>query len=179
MSPILVLVILLSYFGVLIIISVVTSKGATSDAFFTANRQSPWYLVAYGMIGASLSGVTFISVPATVGSVAFSYFQVVLGYVLGYWVIITVLLPLYYKLNLISIYSYLEQRFGGVAYKTGSFFFVLSRSVGSSLRLFLAASVLQLFLFDAWNVPFAATVAITIFFIWIYFFSYCYFLLPC
>ncbi len=171
MSPILVLVILLAYFAVLIIISVVTSKGATSDTFFTANRQSPWYLVAYGMIGASLSGVTFISVPATVGSTAFSYFQVVLGYVLGYWVIIAVLLPLYYRLNLISIYSYLEQRFGGISYKTGSFFFMLSRSVGSSLRLFLAASVLQLFLFNAWNVPFAATVAITIFFIWIYTFK--------
>lgn len=171
MSPILVLTILLSYFAVLIAISIITSKGATSDTFFTANRQSPWYLVAYGMIGASISGVTFISVPATVGTAAFSYFQVVLGYVLGYWVIIGILLPLYYKLNLVSIYSYLDQRFGVVSYKTGSFFFMLSRSVGSSLRLFLAASVLQLFLFDAWDIPFVATVAITIFFIWVYTFK--------
>lgn len=171
MSPILVLTILLSYFAILILISVFTSKGATSDTFFTANRQSPWFLVAYGMIGASLSGVTFISVPASVGNTSFSYFQVVLGYVLGYWVIIGILMPLYYKLNLISIYTYLEQRFDRISYKTGSFFFLLSRSMGSSLRLYLAASVLQLFLFDAWNVPFFATVAITIFFIWIYTFK--------
>ena len=168
MSPILVLFILISYFAVLIAISVFTSKGATSDTFFTANRQSPWYLVAYGMIGASLSGVTFISVPANVGNTAFSYFQVVLGYVFGYWVIIGVLMPLYYKLNLISIYSYLEERFDRISYKTGSFFFLLSRSMGSSLRLFLAASVLQIFLFDAWGIPFFVTVVITIFFIWIY-----------
>ncbi len=171
MSPSLVLFILLSYFAVLIAISVVTSKGATSDTFFTANRQSPWYLVAYGMIGASLSGVTFISVPANVGNTAFSYFQVVLGYVLGYWVIIGILMPLYYKLNLISIYSYLEDRFDRISYKTGSFFFLLSRSMGSSLRLFLAASVLQIFLFDAWDIPFVVTVVITIFFIWIYTFK--------
>lgn len=171
MSPSLVLFILLAYFAILIAISVVTSKGATSDTFFTANRQSPWYLVAYGMIGASLSGVTFISVPANVGNTAFSYFQVVLGYVIGYWVIIGVLLPLYYRLNLISIYSYFEERFDRISYKTGSFFFLLSRSMGSSLRLFLAASVLQLFLFDAWNIPFFVTVVITIFFIWIYTFK--------
>lgn len=168
MSPTLVLIILLSYFAILITISVVTSKGATSDTFFTANRQSPWYLVAYGMIGASLSGVTFISVPANVGNTSFSYFQVVLGYLVGYWVIIAILMPLYYKLNLISIYTYLEQRFDRISYKTGSFFFLLSRSMGSSLRLFLAASVLQLFLFDAWDIPFFVTVVITIFFIWIY-----------
>ena len=166
-----VLFILLAYFAVLITISIVTSKGATSDTFFTANRQSPWYLVAYGMIGASLSGVTFISVPASVGTTAFSYFQVVLGYVLGYWAIIGVLLPLYYRLNLISIYSFFEDRFDRISYKTGSFFFLLSRSVGSSLRLFLAASVLQLFLFDAWDIPFFVTVVITIFFIWIYTFK--------
>ncbi len=171
MSPLLVLFILLSYFAILIGISVVTSKGATSDTFFTANRQSPWYLVAYGMIGASLSGVTFISVPASVGTTAFSYFQVVLGYLVGYWIIIWILLPLYYRLNLISIYSYFEERFDRISYKTGSFFFLLSRSIGSSLRLFLAASVLQLFLFDAWGVPFVVTVLITIFLIWIYTFK--------
>lgn len=168
MSPTLVLFILLGYFAVLITISIVTSKGATSDTFFTANRQSSWYLVAYGMIGASLSGVTFISVPASVGNTAFSYFQVVLGYVLGYWAIIGVLMPLYYRLNLISIYSYFEERFDRISYKTGSFFFLLSRSMGSSLRLFLAASVLQLFLFDAWGISFFVTVVITIFFIWVY-----------
>lgn len=168
MSPQLVLLILLAYFTVLIVISIITSKGATSDTFFTANRQSPWYLVAYGMIGASLSGITFISVPGSVGKTDFAYFQVVLGYVLGYWVIIKILMPLYYRLNLISIYSYFEDRFDTISYKTGSFFFLLSRTIGSSLRLYLAAAVLQIFLFDAWGVPFFATVAITIFFIWIY-----------
>src|SRR4051812_22701483 len=168
MSPILVLSILVVYFIVLIAISVVTSKGADTNTFFTANRQSPWYLVAFGMIGSSLSGVTFISVPGNVGKVGFGYFQVVLGYLVGYWVIIGVLMPLYYRLNLISIYTYLEQRFSTWSYKTGAFFFLVSRSIGSALRLFLAATVLQLFLFDSWHVPFVVTVATTILLIWIY-----------
>ncbi len=171
MSPFLVLSIIVIYFAALIIISVVTSKGATTDTFFTANRQSPWYLVAFGMIGSSLSGITFVSVPGAVGKVGFSYFQVVLGYILGYAVIMTVLMPLYYRLNLISIYTYLEQRFSTWSYKTGAFFFLISRTMGSSLRLCLSATVLQLFLFDAWNVPFYITVAITIFLIWIYTFK--------
>src|SRR3977135_447598 len=106
MTPILVLSILVIYFTALIIISVYTSKGATSDTFFTANRQSPWYVVAFGMIGSSLSGITFISVPGSVGVTGFAYFQVVLGYIIGYGVIITVLMPLYYRLNLVSIYTY-------------------------------------------------------------------------
>ncbi len=168
MTPFLVLSILIIYFAALIVISVYTSKGATSDTFFTANRQSPWYLVAFGMIGSSLSGITFVSVPGSVGKAGFAYFQVVLGYLVGYWVIITVLLPLYYRLNLVSIYTYLEQRFDRWSYKTGAFFFLLSRTAGSALRLFLSASVLQLFLFDAWHIPFFITVAITIFLIWIY-----------
>ncbi|MDZ4716466.1 MAG: sodium:solute symporter [Cytophagales bacterium] len=168
MSPYLVLSVMVIYFGVLISISWVTSKGATTDTFFTANRQSPWYLVAFGMIGASLSGITFVSVPGNVGKTNFAYFQVVLGYIIGYAVIMTVLMPLYYRLNLVSIYTYLEQRFDRWSYKTGAFFFLLSRSVGSSLRLYLSATVLQLFLFDAWNVPFYLTVVITIFLIWIY-----------
>jgi SSS family transporter len=171
MTPFLVLFILIIYFAALIIISFYTSKGATSDTFFTANRQSPWYLVAFGMIGSSLSGITFVSVPGSVGKVGFAYFQVVLGYVVGYAVIMTVLMPLYYRLNLVSIYTYLEQRFDQWSYKTGAFFFLLSRTLGSSLRLFLSASVLQLFLFDAWHVPFFITVAITIFLIWIYTFK--------
>ncbi len=171
MSPYLVLTIILIYFAALIIISVITSKGATTDTFFTANRQSPWYLVAFGMIGSSISGITFVSVPGSVGKVGFSYYQVVLGYIIGYAVIITVLMPLYYRLNLISIYTYLEQRFNTWSYKTGAFFFLLSRTMGSSLRLCLSATVLQLFLFDAWNVPFYVTVAITIFLIWVYTFK--------
>lgn len=168
MSPQLVLLILLGYFLVLIAISYVTSKGANSDTFFIANRQSPWYLVAFGMIGASLSGVTFISVPGNVGKIGFGYFQVVLGYLVGYWVIIGILMPVYYKLNLVSIYTYLEQRFDKWSYRTGAFFFMVSRSIGSALRLYLAATVLQLFLFDAWGVPFYLTVAVTIVLIWIY-----------
>lgn len=171
MSPYLVLIILVVYFIALIAISYVTSRGADTQTFFTANRQSPWYLVAFGMIGSSLSGVTFISVPGNVAKTGFGYFQVVIGYILGYWIIIGVLMPLYYRMNLISIYTYLEKRFDIWAYRTGSFFFTLSRSVGSALRLFLAATVLQLFLFDAWGVPFFVTVATTIILIWVYTFK--------
>lgn len=168
MSPTLVFSILIIYFAVLILIAWITSRGATTETFFTANRQSPWYLVAFGMIGSSLSGVTFISVPGNVGKIGFGYFQVVLGYLLGYWTIMYVLMPLYYRLNLISIYTYLDKRFDRWAYRTGSLFFMISRSVGSALRLYLAATVLQLFLFDAWGIPFFVTVATTIALIWVY-----------
>lgn len=171
MSATLVSSILVVYFLVLITISYFTSKGADSNTFFTANRQSPWYLVAFGMIGSSLSGVTFVSVPGNVGKIGFAYFQVVLGYLVGYWVIIGILMPLYYRLNVISIYTYLEQRFDTISYKTGAFFFLVSRTIGSSLRLFLAATVLQLFLFDVWHVPFWVTVATTIALIWVYTFK--------
>ncbi len=168
MSPFIVLSIIGLYFLVLILISQLTSKGATTETFFTANRQSPWYLVAFGMIGASLSGVTFISVPGNVGKTGFAYFQVVLGYVIGYWAIIGMLMPLYYRLNVVSIYTYLGQRFGFWSHKSGAFFFLVSRTIGSSLRLYLSATVLQLFLFDAWNIPFFVTVAVTILLIWVY-----------
>lgn len=168
MNPFVTLSILAAYFGVLLLISYFTGKGATNLTFFTANRQSPWYLVAYGMIGASLSGVTFISVPGEVRATAFSYFQVVLGYMVGYFVIATVLMPLYYRMNTLTIYGYLEQRFGFWAYKTGAFFFILSRVVGSSFRLFLVASVLQLAVFNAWEVPFWVSVLVTVVLIWLY-----------
>src|SRR5688572_14735960 len=171
MTPALVITVLTIYFGMLILISVLTSRGADTNTFFTGNRQSPWYLVAFGMIGSSLSGLTFISVPGNVGKIGFGYFQVVLGYLLGYWAILGVLMPLYYKLNLVSIYTYLEHRFNFWSYKTGAFFFLISRTIGSSLRLYLAATVLQLFLFDAWNVPFFVTVSTTIALIWIYIFK--------
>gem|GEM_PF-12159 len=171
MTPTLVALIMTVYFGVLIAISVITSRGADTNTFFTANRQSPWFLVAFGMLGSSLSGVTFISVPGNVAKAGFGYFQVVIGYLVGYWVIIGVLMPLYYRMNLISIYTYLEQRFSFWSYKTGAFFFLVSRTIGSSLRLYLAATVLQLFLFDAWNVPFYVTVATTIILIWVYTFK--------
>jgi len=168
MSPYIALTILVIYFAVLITISIYTSKGADTNTFFTANKQSPWFLVAFSMIGTSLSGVTFISVPGAVGVIQFSYFQVVLGYILGYIFIGTVLMPLYYRLNLISIYSYLDQRFGFWSYKTGSAFFLLSRTLGSAVRLYVAAQVLQLAMFDGLGIPFEISVMITIALIWVY-----------
>lgn len=171
MSPIAILFILLAYFSLLIGLSYFTSKGADNQSFFIGNRQSPWYLVAFGMIGTSLSGVTFISVPAWVGSSQFSYMQMVLGYLLGYAVIALVLMPLYYRLKLTSIYTYLEGRFGFWSYKTGAFYFILSRSLGAAFRLYLVATVLQLAVFDAWGVPYALTVALTILLIWVYTFK--------
>lgn len=164
----LVLIVITSYFVLLFLISWFTSRNVSKDTFFTGDRQSPWFLVAFGMIGASLSGVTFISVPGEVGNTNFFYFQVVLGYTLGYFVIAKVLLPLYYKLNLISIYAYLDQRFGFWSYKTGAFFFILSRTLGSSIRVFLVAGVLQLILFDQWGIPFWVSVLITVSLIWVY-----------
>lgn len=168
MTPSLVLFILAAYFGLMLVIAHFTSKEASNQTFFTADRKSPWYLVAFGMIGASLSGVTFISVPGEVGNSQFAYFQLVLGYILGYSVIATVLMPLYYRLNLISIYTFLEQRFGFWSYKTGAVFFLISKIVGASFRLFLAAGVLQIAVFNSWNVPFWVTVTITILLIWLY-----------
>ncbi len=168
MSPTLVLVVVGAYFLLLFVISTFTSRGADTATFFRANRQSPWYLVAFGMVGASLSGVTFISVPGWVGDTQFGYLQMVMGYLPGYLVIATVLMPLYYRLNLTSIYGYLHQRFGLATYRTGAGFFLLSRTIGSAFRLFLVANVLQIALFDAWQVPFEATVALTIFLIWLY-----------
>jgi Na+/proline symporter len=168
MNSSLILTLLLGYFLVLIIISYVTGKNDSNIDFFKAGKQSPWYLVAFGMIGASLSGVTFISVPGWVEASQFSYFQVVLGYMVGYVVVAFVLLPVYYKLNLTSIYEYLFQRFGVVSHKTGAFFFFISRVLGAAFRLYLVAIVLQQFVFSEWNVPFEITVIISILLIWIY-----------
>ncbi|NKI27768.1 sodium:solute symporter [Arenibacter sp. 6A1] len=156
------------YFLMLLAISYFTGKNDSNADFFKAGKQSPWYLVAFGMVGASLSGVTFISVPGWVEASQFSYMQVVFGYLAGYVVIAYLLLPLYYKLNVTSIYEYLEGRFGIVSYKTGAFFFFISRVLGASFRLFLVAIVLQQFVFDAWNVPFELTVTLSILLIWIY-----------
>ena len=168
MNSFLILILLLSYFVVLILISYLTSTNDSNQDFFKAGKQSPWYLVAFGMIGASLSGVTFISVPGWVEASQFSYFQVVLGYMVGYFVVAFVLLPVYYKLNLTSIYEYLFHRFGFVSHKTGAFFFFVSRILGAAFRLYLVAIVLQQFIFDEWNVPFEITVIISILLIWIY-----------
>ena len=168
MNPQLVFTVISIYFGLLFFISWLTSRKLTGDTFFTGDRNSHWFLVSFGMIGASLSGVTFISVPGEVGNSNFYYFQVVLGYTLGYLTIAKVLLPLYYRLNLVSIYTFLENRFGFWSYKTGAFFFILSRSLGSSLRLYLVASVLQLILFDALGIPFWVSVLLTVALIWLY-----------
>ncbi|GGF19451.1 sodium:solute symporter [Hymenobacter cavernae] len=168
MSPTLVLSLIAGYFTVLIIISLLTSRKATSESFFIANRNAPWYMVAFAMIGTSLSGVTFISVPGMVLGQAWSYMAVVFGYIIGYLVIGTVLMPLYYRLQLVSIYTYLEQRFGFWSYKTGAFFFLLSRAIGAAFRLFLVAGVLQFAVFDAMGVPFAVTVSVSILLIYLY-----------
>ncbi len=160
-----------SYFAVLLLISYFTGKNDTNEDFFKAGKQSPWYLVAFGMVGASLSGVTFISVPGWVDASKFSYLQVVFGYLLGYFVTAYVLLPIYYKQNVTSIYEYLDSRFGFVSYKVGAISFFVSRVLGAAFRLFLVAIVLQQFVFDAWNVPFEITVTLSILLIWIYTFK--------
>ncbi|MCH2033394.1 MAG: sodium:solute symporter [Tenacibaculum sp.] len=171
MQPLYILLLIVAYFSVLVFISYITGKSANNQTFFKANNSSPWYLVAFGMIGASLSGVTFISVPGWIEGQQMSYMQMVLGYTIGYAVIGLVLLPLYYKLNLTSIYTYLEDRFGKFSYKTGASFFLISRTVGAAFRLFLVAKVLQLILFDEYGIPFWVTVTITILLIWLYTFK--------
>ena len=163
-----ILLITIVYFVFLVIIARITGKNDSNNDFFKAGKQSPWYLVAFGMIGASLSGVTFISVPGWVQSSEFSYFQVCLGYIAGYFVVAFLLLPIYYKLNLTSIYEYLQQRFGRVSHKTGAFFFFVSRVLGAAFRMYLMAIVLQQFVFEQWNIPFEATVILSILLIWIY-----------
>ena len=168
MPTILSISILVIYFTLLIIVAHFTSKGADTNTFFTANKQSPWYLIAFGMIGTSISGVTFISVPGAVGVLNFSYFQVVVGYAIGYFVIATVLMPMYYRLNLISIYTYLEKRFGFWSYKTGAGFFIFSRTIGSAIRLYVAVNVLYLAIFEKLGISFEITVLITILLIWVY-----------
>jgi Na+/proline symporter len=171
MTPTHILALIGCYFLMLIFISYLTGKNDTNADFFKAGKQSPWFLVAFGMVGASLSGVTFISVPGWVQASQFSYMQVVFGYLVGYFIISFLLLPLYYKLNVTSIYEYLGQRFGNVSYRTGAFFFFISRVLGASFRLFLVAMVLQQFVFDELKVPFEVTVTLSILLIWIYTFK--------
>jgi len=175
LSPAILLTIVAGYFVILMVVSWITGRGAGNNEFFIAGRKSPWLIVAIGMIGASLSGVTFISIPGVVGASgtnqAFAYMQMVFGYVIGYMVIANVLLPLYYRMNLVSIYGYLEERFGFYSYKTGAAYFLVSRVIGASFRLFLVAIVLQKFIMEPLGVPFAATVALTILLIWVYTFK--------
>lgn len=179
MSPALLFSFVIGYFIILLVVAYYTSRKANNDSFFIGNRNSNWMLVAFGMIGTSLSGVTFISVPGTVGDFmpgsttfkAFTYFQVVIGYLLGYLVIAFVLLPLYYKLNLTSIYNYLQQRFGVFSYKTGALFFILSRTVGATARLYLVINVLQIFILERMGIPFFATAFIILLMILLYTFE--------
>ena len=170
MTSLQIILLIFFYFSLLLIISYFTRE-ESNETFFNANKSSPWYLVAFGMIGASLSGVTFISVPGWVENSKFSYFQMVLGYTVGYFFIGRILLPLYYKMNLTSIYTYLDSRFGSNSYVTGASFFLISRLIGASFRLFLVANVMQLLVFDALNIPFWITVTFTIILIWIYTFK--------
>lgn len=168
MSPSLIFGILVAYFLMLMGVSYLTSRKSDNAHFFLGSRNSRWFVVAFGMIGASLSGVTFISIPGTVANDGFEYMQIVSGYLIGYVVIAFILMPLYYRLQLTSIYSYLGQRFGKGAYFTGASYFLLSRVIGASLRLFIVTSILQEFLFSHWGVPFAITVLLSIALIWLY-----------
>ena len=168
MSATLLFSFVIGYFLLLLVVAYFTSRNSNNESFFIGNRKSNWVLVAFGMIGTSLSGVTFVSVPGTVGSSAFGYFQVVIGYLFGYAVIAFILLPLYYKMNLTSIYNYLEHRFGIVSYKTGALFFIISRVLGATARLFLVINVMQLFILEEMNVPFTVTTAVILLMILLY-----------
>ncbi len=171
MTPQLLLSLIVAYFSVLIAVSYFTGKEDNNTSFFNANKKSPWYVVAFGMIGASLSGVTFISVPGWVKGAQFSYMQVVLGYLVGYIVIAFVLLPIYYKMNVTSIYQYLKKRFGDTSHKTGAFFFFVSRVLGASFRLYLVAIVMDYYIFSSLGIPFFVTVIFSILLIWLYTFK--------
>jgi len=174
MSSLLLFSFVLGYFTLLLGVAMYTARNATNESFFIGNRNSNWMLVAFGMIGTSLSGVTFVSVPGTVGNLSptgfngFAYFQVIIGYVFGYFAIAYVLIPLYYKLNLTSIYHYLDQRFGKESYKTGALFFIISRTFGATARLFLVINVLQIFILDEMHVPFVFTAALILLMILLY-----------
>ncbi len=171
MSPVLLFSFVIGYFLLLLIVAYFTSKNSNNDSFFIGNRSSNWMLVAFGMIGTSLSGVTFVSVPGTVGSAGFQYFQVVIGYFFGYLVIAYVLLPLYYRLNLTSIYHYLETRFGPVSYKTGALFFIVSRALGATARMYLVVNILQIFILNGMGIPFWATAFVILLLILLYTFE--------
>ncbi|HTA27403.1 MAG TPA: sodium:solute symporter [Bacteroidia bacterium] len=168
MSAAAIFICLIIYFLVLMGVSWLTGRIHTNDSFFLAGRKSPWYLIAFGMIGSSISGVTFISVPGAVGTTAFSYFEVVLGYMIGYWVIGWVLLPMFYRLQLTSIYTYLKGRFGFFGYKTGASFFLLSRIIGAAFRLYVAVEVLQICIFNQWGIPFLVNATGMVALIWLY-----------
>ena len=163
-----ILFIIAAYFAVLLLIAWITGRNNSNEAFFLGNRKSPWYIVSIGMVGTSLSGVTFVSVPGMVRAIDMTYMQTVLGFFVGYIIIAKVLLPLYYKLQLTSIYSYLDDRIGRRGYKTGASFFLLSKIVGAAARLYLVVLILQTYVFNAWNIPFAVTAILSILLVWLY-----------
>jgi len=168
MTRALLITILIGYFAVLLLISYFTGRNANNDTFLTGNRNSKWYVVAFGMIGATLSGVTFISIPGTIEGDGFTYLQMSIGYIAGYAIVAFVLLPMYYRMKLVSIYEYLDGRFGIMTYKMGAAFFLLSRLIGASLRLYLVADVLHEFIFSSMGIPFWLTVVLSILLIWVY-----------
>lgn len=169
MSSQLILLIIVAYFGLLLLIAWITGRrSSNNEAFFLGNRKSPWYIVAIGMVGSSLSGVTFVSVPGWVRQIDMTYMQTVIGFFFGYVLIANVLLPLYYKLRLTSIYSYLETRIGRRSYKTGASFFFLSKIIGAAARLYLVVLILQTYVFSTWHIPFGVTVIVSILLVWLY-----------
>lgn len=171
MNPISVIITMLVYFAFLFAISYVASKKADNAGFFTGNRKQPWFVVAFAMIGATISGVTFVSVPGMVASSGFSYLQMVLGFVVGQFIIAFVLVPLFYKMNLVSIYEYLNNRFGFSSYRTGALFFFVSKMLGASVRLFLVCLILQMLVFEPFHLPFILNVVITVAIVWLYTFK--------
>ncbi|MBP8213180.1 MAG: sodium:solute symporter, partial [Saprospiraceae bacterium] len=171
MSPYVLFGFVFGYFLLLLAVAWYTSKNSDNESFFIGNKNSNWKLVAFGMIGTSLSGVTFVSVPGTVGANAFGYYQVVIGYFLGYFAIAYILLPLYYRMNLTSIYRFLEERFGPVSYRTGALFFIMSRTLGATARMYLVINILQIFILDAMGVPFGVTAFVMLLLILLYTFE--------
>ena len=167
-QPVIVIITITAYFVLLMIVSYFASRGSDNSTFFTGNRRAPWPLVAFAMIGAAISGVTFISVPGMVAAKGYSYLQMVLGFIVGYFVIAFVLVPMFYRRNLISIYGYLEQRFGTSSYRSGAWLFFISKMLGAAVRFFVVCAVLQLLVFDPLHIPFTFNVIVTIALIWLY-----------
>lgn len=168
MSPIALSITIVSYFIILFAISYIAGHKADNEGFFVGNRKSAWYVVAFAMIGSTISGVTFVSVPGMVQASEFSYLQMVLGFIVGQMIVAFVLVPLFYRMNLVSIYEYLENRFGASSYKTGAWFFFISKMLGASVRLFLVCLTLQLLIFDPFRLPFLLNVILTVFIVWLY-----------
>ena len=164
----LIIITILAYFTALLLLSRLTSRRSDNDTFYRGNRRSPWYMVAFGMIGASISGITFVSVPGMVLKTDMTYLQMCLGFIVGYFAIAFILLPVYYRLRLTTIYSYLHQRLGRYSYKTGASFFLLSKMTGAALRFYVVCIILQRFVLDAVGIPFPLTVTAMVLLIWLY-----------